>query len=171
MKKLYSKRGDTGKTQTLRQRNIEKSHPLIELEGQLDELIAILGLAKLYASSRVIGEELEHVQRCVSKVIAVVSGDDTKFFASWRAELERLEQRIDELQEQFADRLTDFVVPGSSKAEAYLNLCRVVCRRAERWAVRALKEGSQVHELVVTYLNRLSDFLFALSVHVSKLKE
>ena len=81
------------------------------------------------------------------------------------AESEQLEREIDRMNAELPP-LRSFVLPGSSRLNAELHVCRTICRRAERLTV-ALAASSHVDPEVLTYLNRLGDALFVWSRWVS----
>ena len=77
------------------------------------------------------------------------------------AEVKLLEREIDEMNEVLGP-LRSFVLPGGSRLNAELHICRTICRRAERICV-ALAAGAEIDEAILKYLNRLSDALFVWS--------
>jgi cob(I)alamin adenosyltransferase len=147
LNRIYTRRGDTGQTALVGGQRVDKDSLRIECYGTVDELNSLVGLA------------------CVSiEDLAPRVEELRTLFAILRRvqhEIEQLESDIDRLNEPLAP-LRSFVLPGGSRLNAELHLCRTVCRRAERIAV-ALSKSESVPEETIGYLNRLSDAFFVWS--------
>jgi cob(I)alamin adenosyltransferase len=137
--------------------------PRIEVIGALDELNAVLGIARAGSLPETLELVLERVQNELFVLGAELSTPDPDQHPMQRIErrhVEGLESDIDGLSEQLPP-LTDFILPGGTKAAADLHLARAVCRRAERRLVTLLRELPEDISLVtLAYLNRLADLLF-----------
>jgi cob(I)alamin adenosyltransferase len=164
--RIYTKTGDGGTTGLLFGGRIGKDSEVIHITGTVDEAQAVMGLARAEAEP---GSELDQLltglERDLYVLMAEVTTDPSnrdKLTAGstlvTAAMVEGLEAHIDDLKARFA-MPTDFVVPGANRASATLEVARTVVRRAERLVVSHPVEGS----LVLPYLNRLSDLLWAMA--------
>jgi cob(I)alamin adenosyltransferase len=161
MVKIYTKTGDTGETGLWGGKRISKDDVRIHAYGTIDECNAVLGLARSMEIDSELDQRLETVQNQLFVVGAdLASPGDTKpaIERIGEEEIAWLENEIDRMEEHL-EPLKQFILPGGSRAAAYLHLARTVCRRAERWTVRLAAEEKQA-QLPAKYLNRLSDFLF-----------
>jgi cob(I)alamin adenosyltransferase len=173
--KIYTKTGDDGTTGLLGSGRVGKDDPRIESYGTVDELNAMLGLAR---ASGGLDAELDgllaRVQDDLFAVGAALADPNPlgKFHrAVAEAHASRLESEIDRLEAELPP-LTQFILPGGGPAAAQIHLARTICRRAERLVVHLARQpGVDVPHLLVAYLNRLSDFLFVLARAVNKRSE
>jgi cob(I)alamin adenosyltransferase len=168
MSRLYTRTGDEGTTGLFGGKRVPKSHARLEAYGTLDELNSVIGVLRLHASEHSgARERLPEVQQdlfVIGAVLATPSDQLDKLGAkmtrpTW--EVAAMEADIDRLS-ALAPPMRNFVLPGGCPASAYAHWARTLCRRAEREAV-ALSELDALPSLVLTYLNRLSDWLFALA--------
>ncbi len=164
--RLYTKRGDNGETDLMGGR-VLKNHPRVVAYGTVDELNAVLGVVCTLLNDKDLLRKVMQVQRdlfALGAELATAPAQKPKMTLS-RHRVRALERQIDAfLEEVPLPRF--FVLPGGSPAAAFLHLARTVCRRAERCVVSlALQEP--VRPLVLTYLNRLSDWLFAAALVVN----
>ena len=159
--RIYTRAGDGGETSLGDGSRVRKLDCRIGAFGTVDELNSAIGMVlaapELPARLR---EPLEHIQNDLFDVGADLS---VPFGVSDRlrveqAAVDRLEQLCDELNAGLPT-LKSFVLPGGTEAAARLHVARTTCRRAEREALAADDEHG-INELVLAYLNRLSDFLF-----------
>jgi cob(I)alamin adenosyltransferase len=165
--KIYTKTGDDGTTGLFGGGRVAKASPRVEAYGTVDELNAVLGVARAQpgAGAAALEDLLAQIQFdlfTMGAELACVPGKEAKLGMRLLddADAERLEQAIDR-HETGLPPLTHFVLPGGGPRAAALHVCRTVCRRAER-ALLAIDDGTPRRELVV-YLNRLSDLLFVLA--------
>lgn len=170
--KIYTKAGDDGTTGLLGAGRVRKDDPRIEAYGTVDELNALLGLAR--ASGGLDADLDSLVARVQDDLFAVGSAlaDPNPLGKFHNAVSEghatKLEAEIDRLEAELPP-LTQFILPGGSPAAAQLHLARTVCRRAERLVVHLARQpGVDVPQHLVAYLNRLSDFLFVLARAVNR---
>ena len=164
--RIYTRGGDKGRTSLFTGGRVDKDDTRIEALGSVDELVAVLGVAKAASADQTVRERLEAVQTELYLAMADIAGDaggDGRLAAD---AVERLEQAIDALDAELPP-LTDFVIPGASPASAALHQARTVCRRAERRVLTAARENDQPANVAV-YLNRLSDLLFVLARWVDR---
>lgn len=166
--KLYTRTGDDGSSGLFGGDRVSKANLRLVAYGTLDELNSILGLLGLHANPACVSRErLHQVQNdlfVLGAILATPAARQDLLGArmsrpTW--ELADMEADIDRLT-ALAPPMTAFVLPGGTPGAAHAHLARTVCRRAEREAV-ALTQDEPVNPAVVTYLNRLSDWLFALA--------
>jgi len=163
LNKICTRTGDAGETRLVTGETVSKADPRVEAYGGVDELNAVLGLARLHtAGDARLDPILARAQNDLFDLGADLATPEP-FEGALRivaGQVARLESEIDDLNAGLCD-LTSFVLPGGSAASANLHLARTVCRRAERSAV-AFVAGldAPAHLDAVRYLNRLSDLLF-----------
>lgn len=166
--KIYTKTGDKGDTGLFGGGRVAKDHPRVSAYGDIDELNAVIGQARSIEMMPRIDEVLAPVQRDLFALGALLATPDLE---KMKEQLEKarisdkrikqLEQAIDDGEEEL-EPLKAFILPGGTPKASALHVARTVCRRAER-AVITLQRDSEVPQLVVIYLNRLSDLLFVLA--------
>jgi cob(I)alamin adenosyltransferase len=167
--KVYTRGGDSGETSLFGGERVRKDDPRVEACGAVDELNALIGLARTEIEGDDLQELLERVQRSLFDVGGQLATPDERAVQDpprsvprvSGSDVEALEQAIDQLDRELSP-LRAFVLPGGSRGAAALHHARTVCRRAERRVVR-LSGGGSVAAEVIRYLNRLSDFLFVLA--------
>jgi cob(I)alamin adenosyltransferase len=166
--KIYTRTGDQGSTALFGGARTSKDNPRVEAYGDVDELNAALGLARASESMPRIDEVLVPIQRDLFAIGALLATPDRDKMKSHLDKARIDEGRIAELEHAIDDGdrelepLKSFIIPGGTPKAAALHLARTVCRRAERRVV-ALRQTDEVPDLVVIYLNRLSDLLFTLA--------
>ncbi len=164
--KVYTKAGDRGRTQLIGGEKVPKSHARIDCYGTIDELNATIGMCMAALSESKAGPVLTPKLTRIQNELFNVGTQLATPEATRRAELpnirpelvELLETEMDELNENLAP-LTSFVLPGGSECSARFHIARTVCRRTERMVVE-LAANSDVDDVHISYLNRLSDALF-----------
>jgi cob(I)alamin adenosyltransferase len=168
--KIYTRKGDDGTTGLWYGGRVQKHAGRPEAYGSVDEAASALGLARAAADSG--GELYADILRVQNELFVAGAELATAPEAAGRLEagvskvtpemVERLESDIDRYMER-VDLPPKFVIPGGTELSARLDVARTAVRRAER-RVTALKDaGDLADEIVVTYLNRLSDALFAMA--------
>ena len=163
--KIYTKTGDDGTTGLFGGARVKKASSRVDAYGTVDELNAVLGVARALGLSKPAEIVLAEVQIdlfTLGAELATVPGKEEKLPMKLltMAHAEKLEHAIDAVEEGLA-ALQNFILPGGSAQAAHLHHARTVCRRAER-AVLAIDDASPRAEVVI-YLNRLSDLLFTLA--------
>ncbi len=162
--KIYTKTGDSGDTGLFGGPRVRKDAVRIEAYGTVDELNAVLGVVRSEAVPNEIDPTLERIQNQLFDVGAELATPDpsTHTLATiGKDQIGWLEEVIDRNEAQL-EPLSEFILPGGTRAAAYLHLARCTCRRAERLVVRLAAEES-ISPCLITYLNRLSDLLFVLA--------
>ena len=164
--KIYTKTGDNGQTALIGGRRVSKADLRIDAYGTVDELNSWIGLVSDQAVNMSRRELLKEIQDRLFTVGSELATDPTK--ASTRAmpaivpnDVTRLEQAMDEMDAELPE-LRAFVLPGGHESVSFCHLARTVCRRTERLVI-SLNEETPIDELVLQYLNRLSDYLFVLA--------
>ncbi len=164
--RLYTRNGDGGTTRLADGTDVRKDSPRVVAYGEVDELNSHIGSALAIGVVPRLSVELQRLQN----ELLDLGGDlatplDAQIdFAVPRiqaTQVARLEASIDELNEVTGD-LENFVLPGGASGAAALHVARTVCRRAERAAI-TLGAEEEVGDVVIPYLNRLSDLLFAMA--------
>lgn len=161
MNKITTKHGDEGQTDLLGRMRVSKTDCRIEANGEVDELLALLGMVKCQvAMSAADVQRIEHIQVALMAVMKHVAASGQTDVAALESMMVDMEQAIDSRQAPFS-----FVLPGSSEAEAWIQMARAKARTVERrlWAVSAHFHLSPV---VMRFANRLSDYLFVLASQV-----
>lgn len=167
--KIYTKKGDKGITSFLNGKHVPKNHPRIEAYGNVDELIAFIGVVRDHVNIKDIIDDLITVQDQLM-VYAAVLADDSGSTVTDSLKLSDkaivwIEKKIDTM-EALLPSLKNFILPGGHPAVSHTHVARTVCRRCERSLV-ALSESTDVPEIILRYFNRLSDYLFVLSRFIS----
>ena len=169
--KIYTKTGDKGTTSLIGGVRVPKNHIRIESYGTVDELNSYLGMVTDLAQNEQINSWLREIQDrlfTVGSVLATNPDKEVKMKLPdvHDADVLWLEQRIDEMNEVLPE-MRSFILPGGNLASSTCHVARCVCRRAERLCVDMQQHGEYVPELIIQYLNRLSDFLFVLARYIS----
>jgi cob(I)alamin adenosyltransferase len=167
LNRIYTKTGDKGQTGLAGGQRVAKDDPRIECYGTVDELNAFVGVAYMSAEAAipelaVILRRIQHELFNLGSILATRPEDvHPGQPRTTEAEVAQLEREIDAANSELAP-LRSFVLPGGSRLNSDLHVCRTVCRRAERAAVRLARE-QEIPAEAVRYLNRLSDALFVWS--------
>ncbi|MFI5309804.1 MAG: cob(I)yrinic acid a,c-diamide adenosyltransferase [Gemmatimonadales bacterium] len=169
--KIYTKTGDDGQTGLYGGGRVPKDHLRVEAYGDVDELNAVIGAARSVEMMPRVDEVLTPIQRDLLAIGALLA---TPFPEKHKEALEKarisdrriaqLEQAIDDGESEL-EPLKAFILPGGTAKAAALHVARTVCRRAERAIIRLRGSGKEheVPQVVIVYLNRLSDLLFVLA--------
>jgi cob(I)alamin adenosyltransferase len=165
--KIYTKTGDKGTTSLIGGTKVPKSHLRIEAYGTVDELNSFIGLCKDLLTDEQGQKILLEVQDRLFTIGSSLACDPIKepkmrIPDLKEADIELLEKKIDWMEETIPS-MKNFILPGGHTTLSHLHIARCVCRRAERCCVRLELESLEVEEIIIKYLNRLSDYLFVLS--------
>jgi cob(I)alamin adenosyltransferase len=172
LNRIYTRTGDDGTTALGSGARRKKYDLRIAAYGTLDEVNAVIGIARLYTSGdSALDAMLARIQNDLFDVEADLclseKGPGGARMTVTDAQVGWLEQRIDELNADLAP-LRSFILPGGSPAAAHLHLARTVCRRAERLMAELNdKPAEGVTSAALKYVNRLSDFLFVAGRHAN----
>ncbi len=159
---IYTRTGDDGTTALFGGRRLSKADIQIDAYGTLDELTCTLGVFILHISDMKEAQFIENIQRDLYIIMGFLANAPTSF-ENQKNKSSLFEKKIDTLTEKLPP-LKNFIIPGGSVASCWAHMARVSCRKAERAVIlhfqkkKIMKdENSQV---VLKYLNRLSDLLF-----------
>jgi cob(I)alamin adenosyltransferase len=165
--RIYTKTGDAGETGLFGGGRVPKSHPRVEAYGAVDELNAVLGWACTSIRTEWIGDVLRRVQPDLFAIgahlatPAMEGRTGPKLPPLPHHRIAVLESSIDTAEAELPE-LRSFILPGGSPGGAALHVARTVCRRAERRVVE-LARAEAVADVILVYLNRLSDLLFVVA--------
>jgi len=170
--RIYTKTGDDGTTGLFGGARIDKDAERVEAFGTVDELNSALGMARAESLPAELDELLGRIQSDLFSLgaeLACAPGKAQRLPARLigASDITALEDAIDRHEAELAP-LTNFILPGGSRASAALHSARTVCRRAERRVVSAGRSDAGRAEILV-YLNRLSDLLFVLARRANQL--
>lgn len=169
--KIYTKTGDKGTTSLVSGRRVSKTHQRIAAYGTVDELNAHMGMLRDQPVNQVRYDELVQIQDRLFVIGSLLADDPDKPMAGLpelaESDVALLEASIDRMNEQLPP-MRNFVLPGGHVSVSAGHIARVVCRRAERECL-LLSESAPgtVSEVILRYLNRLSDYLFVLTRYMA----
>jgi cob(I)alamin adenosyltransferase len=165
MSKIYTKTGDEGNTSLLGGNRVPKNHPRVEAYGNIDELNSFIGLLRSNATEKHIIDSLINVQTHLYYMASLIACDSckeqSKLTQITDADISFLEEEIDSMTKTLPE-LEAFIIPGGNAAISYAHITRCVCRRAERSVIN-LSEKTYIDNIIIIYLNRLSDYFFTLA--------
>ncbi|MEK6154874.1 cob(I)yrinic acid a,c-diamide adenosyltransferase [Flavobacteriaceae bacterium 3-367] len=175
--KIYTKTGDAGTTALFGGTRVSKHHIRIDSYGTLDELNSWLGLIRDQDIDAHAKETLIQIQDKLFTMGAILATDPEKTLLKSgkerltipkinAADISFLETEMDQMNDSLPP-MTHFILPGGHPTVSYCHIARTVCRRAERLA-SLLHENEPVDPNVLSYINRLSDYLFVLARKLSK---
>ncbi|RMG79263.1 MAG: cob(I)yrinic acid a,c-diamide adenosyltransferase [Bacteroidetes bacterium] len=173
--KIYTKKGDKGTTTLIGGTKLPKNHLRIEAYGTVDELNSWMGLCRDIIDIESIKNDIIFIQDRLFTIGSLLASDGKnkmKLPEIKDDDIVFLENRIDDMNEQIPP-MKSFVLPGGNPIVSQIHITRCVCRRAERLCV-ALHHNEVVEDIILKYLNRLSDYLFVLARFMShhlKVKE
>jgi cob(I)alamin adenosyltransferase len=167
--KIYTKKGDSGKTGLIGGTRVPKNAIRIDAYGTVDELNSFLGVVRDHEIDGKYKTQLIEIQDRLFTIGSSLASDPEKSKMKIpdlkESDIEALENWMDEMDEQLPE-MRFFVLPGGHQAVSFCHVSRCVCRRAERIIVE-LNEKEFVAPLVLSYMNRLSDYLFVLGRKIS----
>lgn len=165
---IYTGFGDTGMTSLVGSVPVSKTHPRVEAYGTIDELNSFIGLllteiedTRIIAILRWVQQKMFAIGSCLATDTEQTTLKNECHITS--GDIARIEQGIDLFDSELPE-LSAFVLPGGCPSNALANICRTVCRRAEREIVR-LQETIFCHKNILIFINRLSDLLFVIARH------
>lgn len=164
--KVYTKTGDKGTTSLIGGTRVPKNNVRLEAYGGVDELNAHLGMIRSYRIPEECVREIVEIQNLLFVIGANLATDTTvsdlrRTLPCSADDIERLEKAIDRMDEELPP-MKFFVLPGGDPAVGACHIARTVCRRVER-RILDMNETMEVEEMIIRYINRLSDYLFVLS--------
>ncbi len=167
--KVYTKTGDKGTTSLIQGTRVSKANIRIETYGTVDELNSWIGLLRDQAINKNRKDVLVEIQDRLFTMGSSLASDPEKegriLPDLFESDIEYLENQIDQMNTELPP-MRNFILAGGHQSVSFCHVARTVCRRAERLSIR-LAENTIVEDLVIKYLNRLSDYLFVLSRKMS----
>ncbi len=170
--KIYTKSGDQGTTSLVSGRRVDKDEILLEAYGTVDELNSFIGLLIAEDMSSILNLQFNTIQNKLFNIGSILAKDglDLEDYPTIAdQDVLQLEQWIDEHNENLSP-LTNFILPSGSKAIALAHVCRTICRRAERRTI-AIDSPVDSVEVIIQYLNRLSDYFFICARHIARIQK
>ena len=168
--KVYTKKGDKGQTGLIGGTRVLKSSLRIEAYGTIDELNSYIGLIRDQEINESYKNQLIEIQDRLFTIGSTLASDPEhskmKLPDLLESDTVALEEWMDKMDEEL-EPMRFFVLPGGHTTVSFCHLARCVCRRSERIIVD-LSQGEFVPEIVMAYINRLSDYLFILGRKLSK---
>ena len=176
--RVYTRTGDRGETSLVGGKRVAKDSPRIVAYGTLDELNAIVGLARTFNAERLsegehhrwLDEVLRQIQNELfdlgSELATPPEAEYEGMFHVGEAQVTALERLMDRCQKELPP-LKSFTLPGGGRVNAFLHQARTVCRRVERELLAASRTEA-IGEWPLRYVNRLSDLFFVLSRWVAR---
>lgn len=170
MFKIYTKTGDKGGTSLIGGVRVPKSHIRIESYGTVDELNSYMGMVSDMVNNDAIIAQIREIQDRLFTLGAALATNPDKEVKMKLPDLHDtdvtwLEEKIDEMNEVLPE-MRSFILPGGNLASSTCHVARCVCRRAERICVGMHEQGEFMPQQILSYLNRLSDYLFVLSRYI-----
>lgn len=163
--KIYTKSGDKGQTSLIGGKRVPKYHLRIEAYGTIDELNSFVGLLRDQDIHNHYKSVLLEIQNKLFIAESLLARDEEaphiKLPCLTEEDVTMLEREIDEMN-LYLPELQNFILPGGHPSVSYAHVARCICRRAERIVI-SLSEQMQVPEIIVKYINRLSDYFFVLA--------
>lgn len=170
--KIYTKTGDKGTTSLIGGTKVLKSNERIEAYGTIDELNSHIGMCRDLINDIPLQASLKEIQDRLFTIGAALACDPDKESRMKIPDLKledvvRLEQEMDSMDEKL-EPLQQFILPGGHPTVSQIHITRCVCRRAERLIVQLLIREEGDDNLIIQYMNRLSDYLFTLARYIAK---
>jgi cob(I)alamin adenosyltransferase len=163
--KIYTKTGDKGTTALFGGKRVSKADLRIETYGTIDELNSYIGLVRdqeVNAKRKNILVEIQDRLFTIGSILATEPGNTkVKVPSLVESDITVLEKEIDAMDAQLPP-MKSFVLPGGHQSVSFCHVARTVCRRGERLVI-ALDAQEKVDQMIIQYMNRLSDYLFMLS--------
>ncbi len=168
--KIYTKTGDKGETSLIGGKRVPKYHSRIEAYGTIDELNSFIGHLRDQLNDEKLREVLLEIQDRLFTAESILATEPKTEVARklpklFEEDVLHLESEIDRMNESLQP-LSSFLLPGGHPLVSLSHVCRTICRRAERICIRLATETA-VDDIVIRYLNRLSDYLFVLARYVA----
>ena len=166
--KIYTKTGDKGTTSLISGRRVSKANLRIESYGTVDELNSYIGMLRDQKELSHRKEILIEIQDRLFTIGSLLASDPKKISHIPLPQIDEtdittLEVEIDVMNEELPP-MTHFILPGGHQAVSFCHLARTVCRRAERRCIELhTSENEQIDEIIIRYMNRLSDYIFVLA--------
>ena len=167
--KIYTKKGDEGRTSIIGASNIYKDDIRIEAYGTIDELNSYIGLLRSCHSNdfSYYKKELVFIQNCLFNIGTTLASKKKSTHPIVRQDVDELEKFIDTIDTHL-NPLTSFILPGGDVWSSYAQVSRAICRRAERRII-SLSIQEKIDPMVLIFVNRLSDYFFVLARRIAQI--
>ncbi len=164
---IYTKKGDKGRTSLFTGKKVSKTAIRIETIGTIDELNSVIGvvISQILNPKSQITRELIEIQKDLFEIVASLASPSAKRKFNISDRVRHFEKIIDEMTAKMP-KLSNFILPGGSKAASSLFIARTVARRLERLIVK-LGGKRKTKPILLIYVNRLSDYLFTLARYIN----
>jgi len=164
--KIYTKTGDKGETSLIGGTRVPKYDNRIEAYGTLDELNSFIGYLRDQLADESMQKLLLRIQENLFTAESLLATDthkeiNRKLPHLTEEDVLQLEREIDAMNQHLPE-LTSFILPGGHPLVSLCHICRTVCRRGERIIIKLATEN-EIDEILIKYINRLSDYLFVLA--------
>ncbi len=167
---VYTRRGDDGYTRLLSGERVSKSSKRIRAIGGIDELSSYLGLLRSLGLRQNVKNFLVELQNDLFKIGSMLAYTKGRYSDRipriTSLDVEKLESQIDRLEAKL-DVQKFFILPGGSLEVSYIHIARTVCRRVESDIAELFAEDG-IDEIILKYMNRMSDYLYVLARYVAK---
>lgn len=160
---IYTKKGDKGETGILTGERISKDSLQIEILGTIDEANSFLGLSTSFLTEKYLINKITQVQKNLFKLGSITAGAKGSIPKSV---VTKYEKEIDEWTSKMPP-LSNFIFPGGSPAATSLYTARTIIRRLERLIVFSHNSSFIIHDSILVFINRLSDYLFTLARYIN----
>lgn len=157
---IYTGTGDDGTTSLIGGTRVGKDHVRVQAYGTIDELNAHLGMLAVVVDNDNTRQFIEKVEHNMLTIGCCLANEQKSEYGLCDEDIAVLQNAIDELEASLPP-MHSFIIPGGTEATARANLCRTICRRAER-ELTTMRREYEVEQNIMTYINRLSDYLFLL---------
>ena len=171
--KVYTKIGDKGKTSLLGGQKVSKDNVRLEAYGTIDELNSFIGMLLNFKISEYEKNLITFIQNRLFDVGSELSAVEEnaeypipELRKIQKSDINLLEQSIDMFSFELPE-LKQFILPAGNEYISWCNICRTICRRAERRIV-SIESANEKHSDVIIFINRLSDLLFVMGRKYAK---
>ena len=161
MIKIYTKKGDSGKTSLFDGTKVDKFNIRVDSYGSIDELNSLIGVCSSFVKESLIKKELEKIQNDLLDIGSALALPDPLPVEGLEDRVSQFEKSIDFMTVKMPV-LSNFILPEGGKGGSHLHLARSVSRRVERRIVK-LSKKQEIDPQILVYLNRLSDLLFTMA--------
>lgn len=169
--KIYTKKGDQGKTSLFGGGPLDKDDLRIEVYGAVDELNSVLGLGRSFLENNELQHQLQELQENLfilgSELACPQANPSMQSNFLKEEHVRALEKWIDDFQSHLSP-LQNFILPGGHSAASCMHMARTVCRRVERRLV-SLNKVEALRSVLLVFVNRLSDYFFVLAREINHL--
>jgi cob(I)alamin adenosyltransferase len=165
---IATQTGDNGTTALLFGKRVSKTHIRIMTNGHIDELSAVIGICRAHSKINTTQEAILKIQKELVHLMGELASENDhherylKKYADYAINQAMVDRLTDCIHSIEANRETPkgWSFPGENPAEAFFDQARTFCRRAERQVLMLRESGAIIRDVLIHYLNRLSDLLW-----------